>query len=134
VRPELTTGAALPFSTCGERVADTARAANRRKTFRTNRLEKSDTAGDAPTVPAIIARQIDDRRRLVLPEHFPALSAVSVATLDEDTLIVRKATPLKGVRIIAVPIIENLPSDPEWDKVEEKLGAAAGRDLPEPTE
>ncbi len=66
------------------------------------------------------ATVLDDRRRLVLPPEFPARAAVTIQHIDQDTILVRRHRDEK-VAVIVVPIIKELPSDPEWEKKEAAL-------------
>jgi hypothetical protein len=42
--------------------------------------------------------------------------------------------PTEGTKIVAIPVIDRLPDDPEWDKVEEAFGRHASKRLPVPEE
>lgn len=64
------------------------------------------------------ATVLDDRRRLVLPSEFPARAAVTIQHIDEDTILVKRQRDRTDMVCIMVPIIKELPSDPEWEKVE----------------
>lgn len=77
---------------------------------------------------------LDSKRRLVMPEDCPPKSLVTIQPLDANTWIVRRQLPDKKIKMIAIPIIKDLPDDPEWEKVEEAFGRAAIAKLPPPEE
>jgi hypothetical protein len=79
-----------------------------------------------------IARNLDNRRRLVLPETFPPGTAVIMTEVEEDTIIVRRHKPDSRFKTIVVPVIKKLPDDPDWEKTERKLAKAAKSKLPPP--
>ena len=79
---------------------------------------------DAPIVNATL---LDDRRRLLMPVELPPKSAVTVQRIDADTWIVKRHRPQKNVIMVAIPIVKDLPSDPEWEAVEAKLTAHCNR-------
>jgi hypothetical protein len=73
------------------------------------------------------ATLLDDRRRLVMPPELPAKSAVTVQRIDADTWIVKRHRPQKNVIMVAIPIVKELPNDPEWEAVEARLTAHSNR-------
>jgi hypothetical protein len=73
------------------------------------------------------ATLLDDRRRLVMPSELPPKSAVTVQRIDADTWIVKRHRPQRNVVMVAIPIIKELPSDPDWEAVEAKLTAHCNR-------
>jgi len=75
---------------------------------------------------------LDDRRRLVMPRECPPNSAVTIEQLDEDTWLVKVAKESKKFKSVIIPVIEDLPADKEWEKVEKAFAKAACRNLPEP--
>ena len=75
------------------------------------------------------ATLLDDRRRLVMPPELPAKSAVTVQQIDADTWIVKRHCPQRNFLIAPIPIITELPSDPEWEAVEAKLTAHCNRKI-----
>jgi hypothetical protein len=78
---------------------------------------------------------VDDQRRITLPAEFHTGSAVFIESLDADTLIVRSGQPnRKDQTIVSLPIVRQLPDDPEWDKVEEAFGRASAGRVPPPEE
>jgi hypothetical protein len=81
---------------------------------------------EAPTMNATL---LDDRRRLVMPAELPPKSAVTVQQIDADTWIVKRHRPQKNIVMVAIPIIKELPSDPEWEAVEAKLTARSNRKI-----
>ena len=66
----------------------------------------------------IKAANVDDRRRVVLPETCPPNSAVTIQELSNDTWIVKRQTAEKNLVFVAIEHIERLPDDPEWEKKE----------------
>jgi hypothetical protein len=77
--------------------------------------------------PIVNATLLDDRRRLVMPRELPPKSAVTVQRIDADTWIVKRHRPQKDFVMVAIPIIKELPGDPEWEAVEAKLTAHCNR-------
>ena len=77
---------------------------------------------------------LDAKRRLVMPEDCPPRSLVIIHTLDKNTWVVHRQTARKNVKMITIPIITDLPADPEWEKIENKIGRHIARRLPEPVE
>lgn len=73
---------------------------------------------------------IDSRRRVVLPKECPPGSKVTIEVSDPYTWIVRLLP--SGVRFkrVLIPVVDKLPDDPEWDKVEKAFVAA--QHLPPP--
>jgi hypothetical protein len=82
----------------------------------------------------LTARTVDDKRRVVMPEECPPNALVIIQQLDKDTWLVRRPKRDQKFKSITLPIVENLPNDPEWDKVELGLAKAASKRLPEPEE
>ena len=76
----------------------------------------------------------DDRRRVVMPPELPAKSAVTIQRIDEDTWIVKRQRDQTNFSVFVVPIIKDLPDDPEWEKVEAAFAADAFKKLPPPEE
>ena len=74
----------------------------------------------------------DDRRRVVMPPELPAKSAVTIQRIDDDTWIVKRQRDQTNFAVFIVPIIKDLPDDPEWEKVEEAFAASAFKKLPPP--
>jgi hypothetical protein len=79
--------------------------------------------------PAMNATLLDDRRPLVMPAELPPKSAVTVQQIDADTWIVKRHRPQENVVMVAIPIIKELRSDPEWEAVEAKLTARSNRKI-----
>jgi hypothetical protein len=77
---------------------------------------------------------LDAKRRLVMPEDCPPGSLVTIHTLDKNTWVVHRQTARKNIKMIPLPIIKDLPDDPEWEEVENKIGRHIARRLPEPAE
>jgi len=75
------------------------------------------------------ATLIDDRRRLVMPPELPARSPVTVQQIDDDTWIVKRARPSKARMVMLLPDVQQLPDDPEWDKIEAAFTAASNKGL-----
>ncbi len=88
-----------------------------------------DTLNDVWESPIVNATLLDDRRRLVMPAELPPKSAVTVQRIDADTWVVRRHRPQKNVVMVAIPVIKELPSDPEWEPVEAKLTARSNRKI-----
>ena len=71
------------------------------------------------------AGTVDDQRRVILPETFPANSEVFIQQLDDDIVLIRLAKEGKKFKRVLIPVVDQIPADPEWDNVEESLGRAA---------
>lgn len=69
-----------------------------------------------------------------MPPECPPNSAVTIQQVDERTWIVRKTVAEKGVKMLLIPLIEDLPDDAEQDKREGALARAGARNLPPPEE
>ncbi len=80
------------------------------------------------------SRQLDDKRRLIMPANCPPGAAVTIQQLDEDTWLVKRRKPAKQVKVVLVPEIHKLPADPDWDRVEVAFARAALKKLPPPEE
>lgn len=76
------------------------------------------------------ARQVDDHRRVVLPETVPAGSAVTLQQLDEDTIIVRRHRPRQNLFVVLEPDVKHHRDDPELDKLAEKVSRDSLKKLP----
>lgn len=81
------------------------------------------------------ARQVDEKRRMVLPEEFQPGSNVLIERVAADTwIITRHHQEHRNLKVVLIPVIEHLPDDPEWDQVEGAFARAAYRKLPPPPE
>ncbi len=67
-----------------------------------------------------------------MPPECPPNSTVTIDQLDAQTWLVRRRVREKDVKLVAIPILEHLPEDPEREKVEARLAKSASRKLPEP--
>jgi hypothetical protein len=81
-------------------------------------------------MPSVIARQLDDRGRLVMPKECPPGTAVTIQQLDPETWIVKAQHPRPGFKVIAVPIIDRLPDDPAWEEMERKAALHLSKNVP----
>jgi len=85
---------------------------------------------DSPIMSGEVkAANVDDRRRIVLPENFPAGSAVTYQPLDDDTLIVKRQHSAKVI-MVAFERITELPDDPAWEKTEAAFARHAFKETP----
>ncbi|HUZ07621.1 MAG TPA: hypothetical protein VMV89_09055 [Candidatus Paceibacterota bacterium] len=73
---------------------------------------------------------LDSKRRLVMPADCPPRSLVTIHSVDKDTWVVHRQKPSKKIKMITIPIITELPDDPEWEKVEEKIARHSAENLP----
>jgi hypothetical protein len=80
------------------------------------------------------SRQLDAKRRLIMPSDCPPNAAVTIQQVDEDTWIVKRRRSERQFKVVLIPAIHKLPDDPEWNKVENAFGRAAVRHLPPPEE
>jgi hypothetical protein len=78
------------------------------------------------------SRQLDDKRRLIMPETCPPRSAVTIQELDQDTWLVKRHRAAKDIKVVLIPVLDKLPHDSAWDKVEEAFGRRAYSKLPRP--
>ena len=93
-----------------------------------------DTGAFAWEYPIVKSATLDDRRRLVMPPECPPGSAVTIQELDQTTWLVKRQVPSREYKIVMIPIINRLPDDPEWGKVEQAFTRHASKNLPEPEE
>jgi hypothetical protein len=78
---------------------------------------------EIPTVPAdIIARTLDDKRRLTTPDSVAPRTSVTIQAFGDGAWLIRELKPDTTLRMVLIPVIDKLPDDPEWDKVEAKVG------------
>ena len=80
------------------------------------------------------AKQIDDKRRIILPPDFRPSQEVICEQLDAYTWIIKRPRPASNVKMVAIPILHRLPDDPGWDPIESGLARAAYHRLPPPPE
>jgi hypothetical protein len=93
-------------------------------------LEESLNAWENNTMKLELeSRQLDGKRRLIMPAECPPGSAVTIQEIDRDTWLVKRRRASKGFKVVLVPAVHKLPEDPEWDKVEIAFGRAAVRKL-----
>ena len=70
------------------------------------------------TPPKVKARNVDDKRRVVLPQSCPPNCAVTIQEINHETWIVKRHKAEKNFVFVAIEHIERLPDDPEWEKKE----------------
>ena len=73
----------------------------------------------------------DAKGRVILP-LFPPRSEVTIQQLDAFTLIFRRPRPDRNLKMVLIPVIDRLPDDPEWEKVENAFGSAVYKKLRPP--
>ena len=78
------------------------------------------------------SRQVDRKRRLLMPPECPPRSAVTIQRLDQETWLVKRHRPSQNFKLVLIPVIDKLPDDPEWEKKEAALARYAASQLPEP--
>lgn len=78
------------------------------------------------------AAKVDSKRRIVLPAECPPRALVTIEQLDEYTWLIKRQRPATGFKMVLIPVIKKLPGDPEWEKVEARIGRHIARRLPEP--
>lgn len=78
------------------------------------------------------SRQVDNKRRLIMPQGCPPRAAVTIQELDQDTWLVKRHRSTKDFKVVLIPAVHNLPDDPGWDKVENAFGRRAYSKLPRP--
>lgn len=79
-------------------------------------------------------RQVDAKRRVILPEGFEPGCDVLMEQVDADTWLIRRYRQQRSVKILKIPVIRRLLDDPEWDSVERALTSAAQKTLSPPEE
>ena len=84
--------------------------------------------------PIVKSATLDDRRRLVMPPECPPGSVVTIQALDDTTWLVRRQLPAKDYKMVMIPVIDRLPDDPEWEKVEHAFTRHASKTVSEPAE
>ena len=84
--------------------------------------------------PIMKSATLDERRRLVMPPECPPGSAVTIQELDKTTWLVKRQMPARGFKMVMIPLIDRLPDDPEWEKVEEAFARRASKTAIEPKE
>jgi hypothetical protein len=80
--------------------------------------------------PAVESRQVDGKRRLIMPPACPPRAAVTIQQLDSDTWLVKRHRPRKDYKIVLIPAIDRLPDDPEWEKTELAIVRHCSRQVP----
>jgi hypothetical protein len=75
------------------------------------------------------ARQVDGKRRLLMPPECPPRSAVTIQRIDRETWLVKRQRPRKDYKIVVIPAIDRLSDDPEWEKVEQAFARHASQTL-----
>jgi hypothetical protein len=75
------------------------------------------------------ARPVDERRRIVLPPEFQPGSEVILEQLDQHTWLLQRYQPDRNLKLVLIPVIDRLPDDAAWGKVERAFGRAAYKKL-----
>lgn len=75
---------------------------------------------------------LDHRRRLVMPPECPPGAAVTIQRVDAHTWIVKHQLPDTNLKVIAIPVIDKLPDDPEWEAIEAKMAKSVSSRLRPP--
>lgn len=83
-----------------------------------------------PTMKTFFGRNLDKKRRLVLPETFSPNSQVMVQQVDKDTVLVKRAPKARGLIVVAFEKIETLPDDAEWENFERRAAGHLSKRLP----
>lgn len=78
------------------------------------------------------AAMVDGRRRLLMPPECPPNSAVTIQQVDDNTWIIKRQLPDRRFKMVLIPVVEQLPEDPEWEKTEAALARSATSRLAEP--
>lgn len=73
--------------------------------------------------------RVDSRRRVVMPTTLPPDAVVTIQQLEADCWVVRRVRPNRKVRMISVPVVNDLPKDSKWERVETAFAEAANRGL-----
>ena len=83
-----------------------------------------------PTV--IKARQVDEKRRVILPPEIEPGSNVIIQRVDDDSWLITGHREQSKQQVLYLPVLKRLPDDPEWDKVERAFTRAAKRTIHRP--
>lgn len=78
----------------------------------------------------MIASMTDDKRRVTMPKELPPKSAVTIQQVDENSWLVTRQKPKTDIVVVALPMIKELPSDPEWEATERRMAKHNNRKLP----
>jgi hypothetical protein len=78
----------------------------------------------------ILARMVDGKRRILMPADVEPHSTITIHRLDADTWIVRRHRPERNFKTVRIPVIEKLPDDPEWEKLELRAARHSASRLP----
>ena len=73
--------------------------------------------------------RVDSRRRVVMPTTLPPDAVVTIQQLEDDCWVVRRVRPSRKVRMISIPVVDKLPRDSNWERVETAFARAANRGL-----
>ena len=78
----------------------------------------------------MIASMTDDKRRLTMPKELPPRSAVTIQQMNEDSWLITRLKSNEDVVVVALPRIQELPSDPEWEAIERRIVKQTNKKLP----
>jgi hypothetical protein len=81
----------------------------------------------------VLAKKLDNRRRVLMPRELPPHSPVTISKVDDDTFIVRRLHPSKPPMLVLLESdVKQLPDDPEWEKKELALARHLSGKTPPP--
>ena len=81
------------------------------------------------TLAKLSTTRVDSRRRVVMPTTLPPDAVVTIQQLEDDCWVVRRVRPSKRVRMISIHVVDKLPRDSTWERVETAFAGAANREL-----
>jgi len=78
------------------------------------------------------ARQVDKKRRVILPPEIEPGTDVLIQKIDDDNWLITRHREQKKIKIVHLPVLMRLPDDPSWDQVESAFTDAAVKNLHRP--
>jgi hypothetical protein len=78
----------------------------------------------------MIASMTDEKRRVTMPKELPPKSAVTIERVDEDSWLVTRQKPSRGLVVVAFPLIKDLPGEAGWEAIEKRMVKHNNRKLP----
>ena len=75
---------------------------------------------------------VDNKRRVVLPRSVEPHTHVTIEQVDENTFIIRRQRQEARFKRVLIPVIDRLPSDKDWEKIEARIARQMTRNLPLP--
>jgi hypothetical protein len=67
-----------------------------------------------------------------MPEECPPNSEVTITQVDDEAWIVKRQSGRKNFKVVLIPVVDRLPDDPEWERLEESAARYSATKLPPP--